>query len=398
MTVPGLFNAVRARAFRWRVLGLLLLPLAGGAIHAPGDVTLERVAGGFTAPVYVIGDPTEPDHLLVVELRGRITLLVNGVPAKKPFLNITQRVAVGTNEDEEYGLFSMAFDPRGTKQRFVYVNYTNLDGDTVISRFKMNKARTRARAGTEKVLLKVVQPQTWHNGGQLQVGPDKHLYVGMGDGGDDFDSGAAGQDLTQLLGKLLRFQVTNRKLKVPKDNPVLPGVGLTAIWAIGLRNPWRFSFDRTTGDLLIGDVGENSREEIDFEKAGSEGGTNYGWPVREGGLPYNGSVAPATDPLTGPIHEYDHSQGQSVTGGYVYRGNAIPDLVGYYLFADWSSSRIWAFRLEDGEAKGVTELSDVLVNENGDTPTVVSFGEDSEGELYLCDFYAGVIYRLVPAG
>jgi glucose/arabinose dehydrogenase len=370
---------------------LLLTTGSAGAARVGANVALELVADGYDSPVFVIGDPSRPGHLFVVEQNGRIRRIVDGRKKTRPFLDIRSKVSAGG----ERGLLSMAFAPGWPQQRHVFVNYTDTAGNTVVARHTVNRKLTRARRKGARVLT-VEQPFANHNGGQLQVGPDGFLYIGMGDGGGGGDPVGAGQDLTTQLGKLLRLDVSSLPATVPADNPSLPGVGRTAIWALGLRNPWRFSFDRGTGDLYIADVGQNAREEVDFQPADSAGGENYGWAVREGNLPFDDSVTPATTPLTDPIHDYGRADGFSITGGYVYRGEAIPELDGYYLFADFGSRRIWAFRVRNGRARDLTELTAMLVSAQDRTPAVSSFGEDVAGELYLCDYFDGAVYRIVP--
>jgi len=379
---------------RWSLgaLAVLVVAQAVAAPSAPMDVALERVASGYDRPVYVTGDPSRPSHLFVVEQTGRILIVVDGRKQKAPFLDIRRRVSV----DNEQGLLSMAFDPDWPERRFVFVNYTDRNGDTVVERYTARSNLSRAQRSSRLVILSVEQPFRNHNGGQLQFGPDGYLYVGMGDGGGGGDPLGSGQDLTTVLGKMLRLDVRNGRADVPRDNPVLPGVGRTAIWSLGLRNPWRFSFDRKTGDLYIADVGQNAIEEVDFEAAGSSGGANYGWAVREGSRLFDSSVTPATRPLQNPIHEYDHGDGRSITGGYVYRGTAIPDLAGYYVFADFVTHRIWAFKVRKGRARKLIELTAALLPDSGEAAWVSSFGEDANGAIYLCDYFAGAVHKIVP--
>lgn len=366
-------------------------PPAGTAARAP-DLALELVSQGYDRPVFVAEDPARPERLLVVEQSGRVRRIVNGRQKRRDFLDLRDRVSNGN----ERGLFSLAFDPGWPEQRLVYVNYTDTGGNTIVARHRVRRNLNRARP-TGATLLRVEQPFANHNGGQLQFGPDGYLYIGMGDGGGAGDPLGAGQDPTTLLGKLLRIDVGTVPFTVPADNPMLPGVGRTAIWALGLRNPWRFSFDRGTGDLYLGDVGQAAREEIDFLPAGAPGGANFGWPIREGTLPFDDDAVPATTPLIDPVHEYGRSDGFSVTGGCVYRGTSIPELAGMYLFADFGARRIWAIEVRNGRARGLMELSGMLTGTDGRTPAVSSFGEDAAGNLYLCDYAGGAVYRIVGA-
>lgn len=384
MRARVLFGSIAAGA------ALLVASPAGSAV-APAPVALQQVADGFTAPVYVIGDPARPERLLVVEKGGTIRLLVDGRVRPQPFLDLRGRVATGN----EQGLLSLAFDPRWPKRRHVFVNYTDRSGRTIVSRHRVRNGGSQAARRGEGI-LEIAQPFRNHNGGQLQFGPDGYLYVGMGDGGSAGDPLRAAQDPTTLLGKMLRIDVADLPYSVPADNPDLPGVGRTAIWALGLRNPWRFSFDRATGDLYIGDVGQRTREEIDLWPAGAPGIANFGWNAREGSLPYDPATVPATLPLTDPIHEYGRVKGAAVTGGYVYRGSAIPELVGHYLFGDFVSGRVWSLRVRDGSARRLRELTAAFQGPNGNL-AISSFGEDAAGELYVCDYRSGVLYRIVAA-
>ncbi len=384
----------RARAASGSLLCLaLLVGLPAPASGQQVGLGLERIAAGLDSPVYVIGVPGDPDTLLIVEQRGVIRRVFRGRLRGAAFLDIRNKVLSGG----EQGLLSLAFSPRWPGDRTFFVNYTGTDGSTVVERYKAKRNLKRARKRSGRTVLTVAQPFENHNGGQLQFGPDGYLYIGMGDGGGGGDRANAGQDLGTLLGKLLRVNVSALPFTVPESNPTLPGVGQTAIWALGLRNPWRFSFDRTTGDLFIADVGQAAVEEVDFEAAGSAGGANYGWRIREGSSAFDSSLPAATTPLIDPIHEYTHATGQSITGGYVYRGSALPEIDGHYFFADFISRRIWSFTVRNGRARDVTEWTAMLTTESGGSLAVSSFGEDSEGELYLCNYFAGEVYRLVRA-
>ncbi len=310
-------------------LALCLMLLAAGpraGRAAEVELALELVATRLDSPVFVIGVPGDPETLLIVEQRGVIRRAFRGRLRGGAFLDIRSKVQSGG----ERGLLSMVFSPGWPDDRYFFVNYTDRNGDTVVERYRAKRNRKRARPTSGQTVLTVAQPFANHNGGQLQFGPDGYLYIGMGDGGSGGDPRGAGQDLGTLLGKLLRVDVSALPFAVPPSNPMLPGVGRTAIWALGLRNPWRFSFDRTTGDLLIADVGQGAVEEVDFEAAGSAGGANYGWRIREGSSVFDSSTVAATTPLIDPIHEYTHADGQSITGGYVYRGPGLPEIAGHY--------------------------------------------------------------------
>ena len=374
---------VRPRWLFALTIGLGLLAPAG----AQAAIQLAPVMSGGV-PVFVThaGDR----RLFIVDLGGRIRIFDPGggglLPT--PFLDIAAKISTGG----ERGLLSMAFHPDYASNRLFYVNYTNLAGDTVIERYRTSANPNLADGASGATLLVIAQPFSNHNGGQLQVGPrDGHLYVGMGDGGAAGDPECRAQRPDTLLGKMLRLDIRQNLDRapfhgIPADNPFVgsrdPGNTVPdEIWAFGLRNPWRFSFDRATGDLYIGDVGQNAVEEIDRQPASSAGGENYGWKVMEGNACFSTSACPAGTPacgsalLTSPIHTYSHASGGcSITGGYVYRGTRAPELSGKYLFGDLCTRRISALSNVGGTwqsepvAQGNTQLT--------------SFGEDFEGELY----------------
>jgi glucose/arabinose dehydrogenase len=355
----------------------------------PPRIQLEPAFAGFVKPVYLThaGDPTQ---LYVVEQAGRIQLIVNGQTQPEPFLDITDRVGADASER---GLLSVAFPPDYTESLQFYVNYTDRRGDTVIARFRrLADDPRRADPASEEQILQIAQPAPNHNGGQLQFGPDGALYIGMGDGGRAGDPWGNAQNLQALLGKLLRIQVTGvATYTIPADNPFVGQAADAArpeIWASGLRNPWRFSFDRATGDLYIADVGQNQYEEVNFQPADSRGGENYGWNVMEGAHCYKPPAACGAQGLTLPIAEYDHSQGCSITGGYVYRGASFPQLVGVYFFGDFCSGRIWGARQA---ADGTWQTADLLQQ----PLAISSFGEDAAGELYVLDYGRGEVLHIV---
>jgi len=313
---------------------------------------------------------------------GRIQVLQPGSPAASLFLDIVDRVGSSGNEQ---GLLGLVFHPAHEENGFFYVNYTDRNGDTVIARFTASPGSSQADPGSEQVLLQVDQPFANHNGGGLEFGPDGNLYIGLGDGGSQGDPQANGQSVDTFLGKLLRIDVdSGDPYAIPPDNPFAGGGGRPEIWAYGLRNPWRFSFDRQTGEMLIGDVGQGQWEEIDYLPAGGGGGTNFGWDLREGAHPYEGGGSTAG--LVDPIYEYNHAVGGcSVTGGYVYRGPALPEWQGVYLFSDYCTGLVWGIIPQGGGWQG-----DVVFQTSFQ---VTAFGEDESGELYLAD-RGGGIYRL----
>ncbi len=343
-------------------------------------VSLEQIADnlGSLTGVTNVGD----GRLFLTLREGRIMIFENGALRPQPFLDIRGQ----TTTDGERGLLSTAFHPRYAETGFFFIDYTNTSGDTVIARYRVSGDPNRADPASARTLLTIAQPFSNHNGGQLQFGPDGYLYIGMGDGGSAFDPECRAQKTNSLLGKMLRLDVDQNVgsppfYGIPASNPFRgPGDPPDEVWASGFRNPWRFAFDRQTGDLWIGDVGQNQREEIDFQPAGSQGGENYGWKVMEGTLCSTRDACPTSTPacnssaFTPPVLEYDHGPGCSVTGGFVYRGNRAAQLRGAYVFGDFCSGEIWA-AFRQGQGFTVRTLS-------GRVSSLTSFGEDSSGELY----------------
>lgn len=379
-------------------IALLLLVVLRSRPLAALSIALEPiVTGGLDKPVYLTHAGDGSGRLFVVELEGRIRVIRDGQLLARPFLDIRSQVVCC----QEQGLFSVAFDPDYEANGAFYANYTDRDGDTAIVRYQVaDPSADVARLAAVSRVLTIEQPYFNHNGGQLQFGPrDGFLYVGMGDGGGPGDPHDFGQNADSLLGKMLRLDVrSSPTYAIPASNPFVGQPGYRPeIWALGLRNPWRFSFDRLTGELYIGDVGALCFEEIDFEPASSPGGRNYGWRRMEGFHAFNRQEAglcnqPRITPagLTLPVFEYAHEPGNAVTGGYVYRGRAYPALEGLYFFGDFGSGRLWILR----QARpGRWESQEAL-----DTGSLISsFGEDESGELYLVDFGAGSIFRITSA-
>jgi glucose/arabinose dehydrogenase len=365
------------------------------------DIAAVPVASGLSAPVFV-GAPAGDSRLFIVEQGGRIKVLDGGVVVGTPYLNISGIITSGG----ERGLLSAAFDPDFDSNARFYVNYTNTAGNTVVARYTAsggNPASNTADAGSAVVLKTIVQDFANHNGGQLQFGPDGMLYVAMGDGGSSDDPNERAQDDGSLLGKMLRLDVNNGPTYIPADNPYVGGGDpLDEIWAKGLRNPWRFSFDRMTGDMYIGDVGQSAREEIDFQPASSTGGENYGWDCREGFV-----ASPAGDddcsdpPYVDPILDvvYGSSATCSITGGYVYRGCEVPGLQGTYLYADYCGDWVRSFEYEDGDAVPPTWTDRTSDLAQGLSPitSIASFGEDGSGEMYIVSLHPtnGKVYQIV---
>jgi uncharacterized repeat protein (TIGR01451 family) len=398
---------------RWSAVGVLagVLTLIGTSFWKPSEATLdiagaqgmvtlpgvtitvdEIVATGLERPVQVTHAGDGSGRLFVVEQPGRIRIIQNGSVLTTPFLDVTNKVDYGG----ERGLLGLAFHPDYASNGYFYVNYTNTSGDTVVARYSVSSNPNQANAGSAFTILSVDQPYANHNGGQVLFGPhDGHLYIGMGDGGSGGDPLNSGQDTSTLLGAMLRIDVDGgTPYAIPPDNPYVGKSGRDEIWAIGLRNPWRFSFDRSTGDLYIGDVGQNEWEEISYQASSTPGGVNFGWRCREGTHTYTSSP-PCNDPtwldnLTDPIAEYNHSVGRSVTGGFVYRGILYPDLVGRYFYADFVQGKIWSLYKtgSNPETWSVPEL------ELDTSLPIAAFGEDEEGELYIADWGGGTIRRL----
>jgi glucose/arabinose dehydrogenase len=340
------------------------------AVAPSPEFRLELVAEGLSQPVYVATPPGDTRRLFIVEKGGTIRILEDGALLPVPFLDLTDQVSTAT----EQGLLSLAFSPAYAVDRRFYVYYTDLAGDTAVVRYSARQSEPdRADPATRAVILTVDQPYANHNGGQLQFGPDGRLYVGLGDGGGAGDPRDYGQDPRVRLAKILRIDV---------------GVSPTraATYAYGLRNPWRFSFDPANGDLWIGDVGQDRWEEIDYLRAGAPPGANFGWSYFEGDHVFRRQPIDRTR-LESPVFEYPHTRGCSVTGGYVYRGRAIPALAGHYVFGDFCSGRVWIMNGPEGSvveapvSRKVTQIS--------------SFGCDASGELYLVALSGGV-YKLVP--
>ena len=370
-----------------RILPLILLLLA---TTAPAqDVALLPIASGLNQPVALThaGDT----RLFITQQIGTVLVYDALGPRATPFLDIRSIVLSGG----ERGLLSVAFHPRYRDNGFFFVYYTNKNGDNSVARYQVSSNDPdRADPASGTILLTIPHPDfANHNGGQLQFGPDGYLYIGTGDGGSGGDPSNHAQDLTQLLGKLLRIDVDHGlPYTIPSSNPFFGrGNARNEIWAYGLRNPWRFSFDRSTGELWIGDVGQDTYEEVDLQPATSIGGENYGWRKMEGFHCYNPSTN-CTDPsFTMPILEYSHAQGAcSITGGYRYRGTQIPSLKGAYLYGDYCTGSIWTATQTNGVWTSKTLFTTTI--------KISSFGEDVSGELYVMDVAKGIVYKFIAHG
>jgi glucose/arabinose dehydrogenase len=349
----------------------------------PGALALELVVEGLSSPLYLTS-PSGDARLFVVEQGGRIRIIENGQLLPAPFLDLAGRISSGG----ERGLLSMAFHPEFASNGFFYVNYTDPGGDTRVERYRVSTDPRSADVTSATPILTVDQPFANHNGGLLKFGADGMLYIGMGDGGSGGDPQGHGQSLASLLGKLLRIDIdAGDPYGIPTDNPFAGSTSARQeIWASGLRNPWRFSFDRATGELYLADVGQNRYEEINVV-AGSTAGVNYGWNVMEGMHCFQATTCTQTG-LTLPVLEYEHPDGCSVTGGYVYRGSVIPGLVGHYLYSDFCAGWLRSFRYANGR---VNDARDWAI---GDIGNVMSFGEDDAGEVYILTA-GGRVYRIV---
>ena len=371
---------ITPRATTRTCFALAAIVPAGAAAAGPHLVKVAQVA----TPVAIVA-PKASKQLFVVSQPGKVFVMVGGKVRSTPFLDLTDRVTYGG----ERGLLGLAFHPDYAKNGRFFVNYTGAGGATTIAEFTRSGPTTANRASA-RVLLTIAQPYENHNGGNLAFGPDGKLYIGMGDGGSGGDPQGNGQRLDTLLGKMLRIDVDAAKpYGIPAGNPFATTPGARPeIWAYGLRNPWRFSFDRVTGDLWTGDVGQGEFEEIDHARAG-KAGLNYGWNTREGRHPFSGGRT-ARGRTTDPVAEYAHAtEGCSVTGGFVYRGAAVAALRGRYVYGDFCSGRLWTLAAA-GAAGAPREITAQLgVKVTG----LSAFGEDSAGELYLAMNDSGGIYR-----
>ncbi len=356
----------------------------------PPPLALAEIASGLQRPLWVGGAGDGSGRLFVVEQAGTIRVIRDGRLVARPYLDIRDMVSSGG----ERGLLGLTFAPTYARDGRFYVDATDPDGNTFIAEFQApDPAADTADPTSERVILRITQPFANHNGGGIVARPDGTLWIGTGDGGSGGDPLGNGQRLSTLLGKLLRIdpQATQGlPYAVPPDNPFADQAGARSeIWAFGLRNPWRFSFDRATGDLWIGDVGQDRWEEVDRVRAGDPGGSNFGWNVMEGDHCYSPAAGCASSGLTLPVAEYDHGQGCAITGGFVYRGAAIPALAGTYLYADSCSGRIWGL-----EAAAAAPRPRVLADTGA---SITSFGEDDAGELFVTDIAGGSVSRLVTA-
>ncbi len=370
---------------------VLLLLWAFSSMSQP-SIGLQQIASGFTRPVDIVncGD----NRLFIVEQAGIIKIInAQGTVNSRPFLNIVSKVESGGNEQ---GLLGMVFHPDYKNNGYFYVNYIDKGagfGNTTISRFQVSaNDPDSAVASSEQIIFTISQPYGNHNAGDMNFGPDGYLYFGLGDGGSGNDPGNRAQNPQNLLGKMIRIDVdTAAGYKIPPTNPFINDPNtLDEIWALGLRNPWRFSFDRLTGDIWIGDVGQNAREEVDFQPASSSGGENYGWRCYEANRANLTSGCAPQSSYVAPVYEYvNPTSGCTVVGGYVYRGCLYPNLYGHYVFADYCSGRFWTMINTGG--------SWVATSQGSFSNSFTTFGEDRNGELYVAGFSGGRIYRVTES-
>ena len=394
-------TASGAWKYCWLALMALLAACGDGSSSGSSLLRLEIITTGLNSPVFLTAAPGDNARLFVVEKAGAIRIidLATHQVLPTPFLDLTSEI----NPAGEQGLLGLAFHPDFDANRFFYVYLSNLGGDSEVRRYTAPVGTPNAAdPASALIILRVDQPagRTNHKAGWLGFGQDGFLYAALGDGGGAGDPSQNGQNTGTLLGKILRIDVdaddfpadTARNYGIPLGNPFAGGGGLAEIWAYGLRNPFRNSFDRLTGDLYIADVGQGRREEVNVATAASGGGAgvNYGWDTMEGTLCFEPALGCTTGGLALPVLEYDHGQGCSITGGYVYRGGAIAGLQGTYFYGDFCQGFVRSFRLLNGQATERTEWP--LLNPGSE---LTSFGEDASGELYMTTL-RGDVYRIVP--
>ena len=376
------------------------------------------IADGYKKPVFITSYPNNAKLLYIVEQAGLIKIINDGKKLSRPFFDINKRVVNPNRPGDERGLLGFAFHPNHTNNGKFYINYMDNDGNTIVSEFSTN-SELRANHKSERIILKLKQPYGNHNGGDIQFGPDGYLYISIGDGGKAGDPLNAGQDLSSLFGKIIRIDIEQKPYGIPKSNPFFGQKGKREeIWAWGLRNVWRFSFDKQTGDKYLADVGQNKWEEVNFEPASSKGGLNYGWRIMEANHCYDPKENCPTEGLIKPIIEYPNDanhpafafriieelsfsetdvEGCSVTGGYVYRGQKIKSMQGQYIFGDYCSGNIWTLRVVNGKAINFKNRTEEINIGGGEFTTYISsFGQDSDGEIYIID-YNGGIYKLIES-
>ena len=354
------------------------------------DIGLELVADGFDRPVLYLESPDESGRMFVVEQSGTVRIIADGTLLAEPFLDISGQIS----SDNEQGLLSIAFHPEFAENQTLFIDYTDVDGNSRIERWAVDPGDiNRADPASAETILQVEQPAPNHNGGLLLFGPDGYLYIGLGDGGSQGDPDGNGQNNGTLLGSILRIDIDTtsdeQPYGIPSDNPFADGEGgRPEIWAFGFRNPWRFSFDRETGDLFIGDVGQGDYEEVSLFPTGSDE-RNFGWNIMEGNSCYQSDDCDQNG-LVPPIFAYSHNEsGCSVVGGYAYRGSAIESLVGVYLTADYCTGQLWGIGMDADGNWVASEPIETGLN-------VSSFGEDNEGNLFVVDLNGSLFQVVAP--
>ncbi len=387
-------KSIKTRALNifkyWIALIVLLGTVSSSQALTPLSdlgIEIELVANNINSPIAITHAGDKSGRLFITTQGGQILIFDGNQSLPQPFLDISSQITSGF----ERGLFSVAFHPNYSSNGFFYVDYTDSNGNTVVSRFSVSSNPQLADSSSESILLTIDQPFSNHNGGQLQFGNDGFLYISTGDGGSSNDPNNRGQDLGDLLGKILRIDVdSGSPFAIPSSNPFVGTAGAREeIWAYGLRNPWRFSFDRETHDMFIGDVGQGDIEEIDFQSASSSGGENYGWRLMEGSNCFNPSSNCNDGSLVLPVLEYNHDGGDcSVTGGYRYRGKRYPKMNGVYFYGDFCTGIIRGATLNSTNTWDTRDLLDSSIS-------ISAFGEDENGELYVADVQSnGAIYRI----
>lgn len=381
------------------LLGLIVMDIsttnaeAANPVSVPKNIKFEETVSGLVDPLFVANAGDGSGRLFIVQRNGQIRIFKNGSLNSTPFLNVSGLI---TTAGGEQGLLGLAFDPNYTSSGRFYIAYTAASSGAVkLARYSVSTGDPDLADPAETVLLTISEPYPNHNGGMIAFGPDGYLYMAVGDGGGGGDPNNNGQNKNTLLGKILRLDVSGLTYSIPATNPFYGRSNVKEeIWAYGLRNPWRFSFDKTTGDLYIGDVGQNKQEEINFQSSTSLGGENYGWRILEGNLCYMPANCTPPASYIPPVIIYDHgtddSIGCSVTGGYVYRGSQFPALNGVYLYGDFCRGKVWGM-FKNGSGQWISNLifdTDYLIS---------SFGEGEDGEIYLADYGAGKIYHIVEA-
>lgn len=374
------------------------------------DIGAEKIASGFDKPVFISSIPNSKDSHIVLEQKGTIRIIKKNQVMRSYFLDIRDRVHKPLFPGDEMGLLGLAFDPNFEINNNVYIHYNDKNDNTIISRFKVYDGI--ANKVSEKIILQIKQPYSNHNGGTITFGLDGYLYIGLGDGGSAGDPEKRAQDLSNLFGSILRIDInTDDNYLIPRDNPFINIENTKSeIWSYGLRNPWRFSFDKLTGDMLIGDVGQSLWEEINFEPFLSKGGKNYGWNILEGNHCYPEDSECSPNGFTMPSFEYPNNanyaktlfgikqpnmDGCSITGGYVYRGDKLKGMNGKYIFGDYCTGKIWSINISRSNGENLENHTNSIMKSIGKKEFYLSsFGQNNDGEIFIID-YNGTIYKLV---